>query len=108
MDPRALAISVVFGLMVVNQIVTRTTLFEQRPIYLALQASNAGLALWIAILGFPGFDHTPIYRFALAGVFVFRFVWNHYEWAAQGATERREAIEAERERLRAGTEDDAE
>lgn len=99
MSPQAAAVAVIFLVIVANQLVMRSNSWERRPVYLALQALNAALAVGIAVAGVPGFEHAPLYRYALAGVFVFRLVWNHFQVQSALQEARREELEAERERL---------
>ncbi len=99
MEPRSVGVAIVFGTVLANQIVMRTAFGERRLVYLVMQTLNAGLALWIAVLGFPGFEGAPAMRGALVLVFVFRLVWNHHQRQQLHGEPRREELANERERL---------
>lgn len=99
MSGQAVAFAVIFGALLGNQAIMRTAVWHRRPVFLAMQAVNAALAVGIALYGVPGFESAPGYRAALCLVFVFRLVWNGFEARNLAHEAHREALDAERERL---------
>lgn len=92
-----MAIGAIFGVILANQLVMRFGGAENRVLYVSMQSLNVAMAVCIAIVGVPGLERSPGSRFALAGVFVFRTVWNHHEVTTARQELRRAELDAERE-----------
>lgn len=107
MNPMALAAVVLVGVMAINLAVMHIgETWRIRPIFFSVQAVNAALVLGILFVGVPGFNDSWIARFGLAGVFVYRFVWNHLQRRMFLTAEENESVGDERERLRLLIDDD--
>lgn len=99
MTPASLAVGAIFGVILANQLVMRFGGAANRVLYVSMQSLNVAMAVCIAVVGVPGLERSPGSRFALAGVFVFRAVWNHHEVTTAHREAHRIAMEAERDEI---------
>jgi hypothetical protein len=98
------------GLLIVNYLVTRTSLARDRPwLFWGINTLDAAGAVAVLMMGIPGIDGRPLVRVMVALVVLLHLAQNFQikaRWDAEDRAERLDAELRERERLAGASEED--